>query len=224
MNLFDRLSGSRLYDELLMTFNETEPVKAVKRLSEYGLLKVIHPALTFDERLESMLQATHDTLTWFNLLFFEEKPDRGTLYLMTLLSGLSDSDRETAFTRLSAPSKTREVINKGILNANEVIRVLPLHDPAKIYKSVCNLDIETILFAMAVATDNNKKKEISNYLLELRKVRPSLTGNDLRKIGLMPGPIYSEILNNVLDEKLKGRLKTKEDEVAFVMERYKKSA
>lgn len=222
MNLFDRLSGSRLYDELVMTFNETEPVRAIKRLSEYGLLKVIHPNLKFDEKLESRFQAIHDTLSWFNLLFLEERPDKGTLYLMTLLSCLDDSDREEALARFSVTQKTKDSINKGIINAKGLLRVLPLHDPAKIYKSMRALDIRSMLFAMATITEEKKKKEISLYLIELRKIRPLLKGDDLNKMGIAPGPAYSEILDAVLEEKLKGKLNTKEDETAFVKERYTK--
>ncbi len=221
MNLFDKLSGSRLYEELLLTFSETEPVKAIKRLSEYGLLKVIHPNLLFDGRLESALQSIHDTLSWFNLLFLEEKPDKGDIYLMALLSTLSEDERETAFARLSTPSKIEEKISRGILHSRELIRALPLRDPAGIYKALHNLDLETILFAMAVAADDNKKKEISQYLIELRKVKPLCTGLDLKNLGILPGPLYSKILDTLLEERLRGALETKEDELAFIRERYK---
>ena len=30
MNIFEKLSGSRLYDELILTFSETDPIKALK--------------------------------------------------------------------------------------------------------------------------------------------------------------------------------------------------
>ncbi len=218
LNLFDKLSGSRLYEELLLTFNETEPVKAIKRFSGYGLLKVIHPNLVFNERIEATLQSVHDTLSWFNLLFLEEKPDKGAIYLMALLSVLSSDERETAFVRLSMPSKIKGIIDGGITKAQELIRLLPLHDPAKIYRAVCNLNIETILFAMAIATNENRKREISRYLIELRRVKPQATGSDLREMGIAPGPVYSEILNALLDEKLRGGLKTREEELAFVKE------
>lgn len=221
MDLFDKLSGSRLYEELLLTFSETEPVKAIKRLSEYGLLKVIHPNLLFDGRLESALQSIHDTLSWFNLLFLEEKPDKGDIYLMALLSTLSEDERGTAFARLSMPSKIKEKINRGILHSRELIRALPLRDPAGIYKALHHLDLETILFAMAVAVNDNKKKEISRYLIELRKVKPQCTGRDLKNMGILPGPLYSEILDTLLEERLRGALETKEDELAFIRERYR---
>ncbi len=221
MNLFDKLSGSRLYDELFLTFSETEPVRTIKRLSEYGLLKVIHQNLAFDERLEFTLQSIHDTLSWFNLLFLEEKPDKGTMYLMALLSALSENDRETAFVRLATPSKIKERINKGIVQAFELVGMLPLNDPAKIYRSMHTLTVETILFAMAVAGSDSKRREISQYLIELRKVKPHLTGRDLKAMGIPSGPVYSDILNTLLDERLRGKLKTREEEIAFVRERYK---
>lgn len=220
MNLFDKLSGSRLYDELLLTFSETEPVKAIKRLSEYGLLKVIHQNLAFDARLEATLLSVHDTLSWFNLLFLEEKPDRGAIYLMALLSVLLEGDRETAFARLATPSKMKGKIDRGILRSHELIGILPLHDPAKVYRAMQPLDIETILFAMAIAADDEKKKEISQYLIELRKVKAQVSGEDLKGMGIPPGPVYSTILDTLLDERLRGTLKTEVDELAFVRKRY----
>ena len=223
MDLFDKLSGSRLYEELLLTFSETEPVKAIKRLSEYGLLKVIHPNLLFDQRLESVLLAIHDTLSWFTLLFLEEKPDKGDIYLMALLSAVSEAERETAFARLSTPSKLKEKVTRGILHSRELARVLPLHDPAKVYQALHVLDIEAILFAMAVVVDDSKKKEISRYLIELRKVKPLCTGQDLKEMGITPGPRYSEILDTLLEERLRGTLKTREEELAFIRERYRTS-
>ncbi len=198
------------------------PLKAIKRLSEYGLLKVIHPNLGFSERMEAILQSVHDSLSWFNLLFLEEKPDKGAIYLMAMLSVLNPDDRESAFVRLSMPSKIKGIINKGISDASELIRTLPLRDPAKIYRSISGLNIEAILFAMAVAVNENKKKEISRYLIELRHVKPQTTGTDLGKMGVPPGPVYSEILNALLDERLRGKLKTKEDELAFLKQEINK--
>jgi tRNA nucleotidyltransferase (CCA-adding enzyme) len=92
MSLFNMLSGPRLYEELLLSFKETEPIKTLKKLSDFGLIKVIHSNLVFTEELEATLKSMQETVSWFNLLFLEEKPDKGILYLMALLSGLNDED------------------------------------------------------------------------------------------------------------------------------------
>lgn len=221
MNLFERLSGTRIYEELILTFNETEPVKTIKRLSEYGLLKVIHPEIRFDKRIESLLQGIHDTLSWFNLLFLKERPDRGVLYLMALISGLDEKQREEAIERLSTPPRLKTAITSGLIKAKELIRSLPLQDPVKVYNHLCNLSIETLLFAMAITPDDEKKREISHYLLNLRQIKPLTKGRDLIRIGIKPGPLFSEILKTVLEEKLRGGLKTKEEEIKFIRDKYK---
>jgi tRNA nucleotidyltransferase (CCA-adding enzyme) len=60
---------------------------------------------------------------------------------------------------------------------------------------------------------------ISHYLTELRNIRTILTGKDLRKMGIPPGPLYSKILKELLEEKLRGHQKSREDEERFVKSR-----
>ncbi len=216
MNLFEKLSGPRLYEELLILFNETEPDRALKKLSDLGLLKVIHPALTFNEELEETLKSLHETVSWFNLLFLEEKTDRGVLYLMALLSELKEEEAEAAAERLSPPPKIKDMIDKGISKAREVAKRLPSEDPVETYNLLRKLRLETILLAMALSKDRLKQKVISRYLTELRKIEPILKGEDLKKIGVKPGPVYSRILKELLEEKLRGHLKSREDEERFV--------
>lgn len=216
MNLFEKLSGPRLYEELLLLFNETEPGRALKKLSDIGLLKVIHPALTFNEELEVTLKSMHETVSWFNLLFLEEKTDKGILYLMALLSELKEEEAEAAAGRLSPPPKVRDMIIKGISKAREVVKRLPSEDPVEIYDLLRELKLETILLAMAISKDRLKQKVISRYLTELRKVETVLKGEDLKKMGVKPGPVYSRILKELLEEKLRDHLKSREDEESFV--------
>jgi tRNA nucleotidyltransferase (CCA-adding enzyme) len=222
MELFEKLSGSRLYEELLIAFKETNPVKTLKKLSDYDLLKVIHKSLIFDEKLETVLSSMAETLAWYNLLYLEEKADAGVLYLTALLSQLNDQDRKEALERLSAPSKLQEVILKSIAGADEILKKLPLNDPADLYHLLAEASIETILFAMAVTKDVYKKKDISHFLVDLKKVKLSLKGGDLKKLGVAEGPVYSSILKELLDEKLRGKLKSEEDEKKFVLKRQAK--
>jgi tRNA nucleotidyltransferase (CCA-adding enzyme) len=216
MNLFDKLSGPRLYEELLLSFQETEPIRTLRKLSDFGLLKVIHPKLIFNEELETTLKALHETLSWFNLLFLEEKTDRGILYLMALLSGLKDEDARAAIERLSPPPRASDVIIKGLFRAKDVLRRLPIDDQVEIYELLSSLNLETVLFSMAVSKDRQKQKVISHYLTELRKVKTVLKGDDLKRMGIQPGPVYSKILKELLEEKLRGRLKSREEEERFV--------
>ena len=220
MNIFEKLSGSRLYDELMLTFMETYPIKALKRLSDYGLLKVIHSSLAFSSGLEEFLQTVHDTISWFDLLFLEERYEKGMLYLAALLYKLNKEDLESALGRLAVPPKPREHILKTLNIAQNIIKKLKADSPVDIYYTLKDCDIEAILFSMALSQGSDNKKAISRFLLELRDVKPLLKGGDLKKIGFPPGPLYSDVFRKIVDEKLMGRLATREEELTFVKNIY----
>jgi tRNA nucleotidyltransferase (CCA-adding enzyme) len=220
MGLFDRLSGSRLYDELLLAFQETNPVRTLQKLSDYGLLKVIHPAITFDDDLQHSLTTLGEALAWYDLLFLDGKVDRGIMYLMALLSLLTDADRGEALMRLEVPPVVRTLIQKGITEAVTILAKLPAKDPAALYHLLSGRETEVILFAMSAAKDKRKKKDISHFLVELRKVRPILKGNDLKLLGVPPGPLYTTILTELRDARLLGKVATREDEISFVRKHY----
>ena len=222
MNIFEKLSGPRLYEELMLTFRETYPIKALKRLSDYGLLKVIHNSLVFSTGLEEFLQAVHDSISWFDLLFLSESYEKGLLYLAALLYKLNKEDRESALVRLDVPLRTREHILKTLNIAQNIIKKLKANSPVVIYHTLKDCDIEAILFSMALSEDSDNKKAISRFLLELRDVKPLVKGGDLKKIGIPPGPVYSEMFRKIVDEKLMGRLATREEELKFVKKNYPK--
>lgn len=221
MHLFDKLSGFRLYEELILAFRETNPARTLRRLSEFNLLKVIHPDLSFSERLEQVFTSVSETRAWYNLLYLDEKADITLLYLLTLLSDLSTEQREDALKRLSPPPRIRDLIFKSTIISEEILRKLPAKDPAEAYHLLTNLPLETLLFAMSATSDSQKKKDISSFLVTLNKVRPALKGRDLKKMGIPEGPLYSKILRQLLDERLRGKLKTDQDEREFVVNKFR---
>ncbi len=216
MNIFDKLAGTRLYDELALIFDETDPLKSLESLGEYDLLKVIHPKLAFTTELEAIMKSVHNTISWFDLLFLEERYDKGLLYIMALLNGLNRDEREAALNRLSVAERTRSLIQQGFQSAAKISRNLIPGNPVMTYHLLAECDIEAMLFSMAHLQDSEKKKAISHFLRELRTVKPLIKGADLKALGIPPGPLYSKILADVLNEKLIKKLPTKEDEIDFV--------
>jgi len=199
-----------------LSFKETDPIRTLKRLSDFGLLRVINANLVFTEDLEATLRSMYETLSWFNLLFLEEKPDSGILYLMALLSGLKDDDIRTVMDRLSPSPRVKDLVIKGIMNARDTVKRLPLRDPAETYKLLSHLKLETVLFSMALSKDRRKQEAISRYLTELRNVKTIIKGDDLKKMGIPPGPVYTKVLQELLDARLRGSVKSREDEEEFV--------
>jgi tRNA nucleotidyltransferase (CCA-adding enzyme) len=90
---------------------------------------------------------------------------------------------------------------------------------SRIYDLLVPLDVESILLMMAKARRETARKYISLYLTRLRSVRIALTGDDLKALGIPPGPRYKKLLAGLLDAKLDGLVKTREEEIEFVKEK-----
>ncbi len=218
MRLFEKLTGTRLYDELALIFEEADPLPVIRQLEKHGLLKVIHPKLELTSEIEGLVTSVHDTLVWFEMLFTEETPNRTNLYLTVMLSALKHKERLEAAHLLSMPEKKLQLLSKNMEEAHVLLRRLPLVDRARIYDAIKNMTIEPVLLAMATSTSEEKKKEIASYLLELRKVKPLLTGSALKEMGIEPGPLYGEILSALRHGRLRQKISTIDEEKSFVRE------
>ena len=220
INLFDKLSGIRLYDELVLLFLETEPLNAVKRLLKLDLLKFIHPQLKITKGLEETFISIQETFAWFKLLFIEEELNKSHLFLMALLDELKTEERGEALERLLVPPNVRREIMSGIEESKKALIKLRRASPKNIYFALRLLNLKTILFTMAKAQDKERKKAISLYLTSLRMTKPELTGKDLKAMGYAPGPAFKKILTAILEARLEGKIKTRAGEIKFVKKQF----
>jgi tRNA nucleotidyltransferase (CCA-adding enzyme) len=93
---------------------------------------------------------------------------------------------------------------------------------ATIYNLLRGFKTEMILYMMICSTSKTAIKRISTYHTRLRHVAITITGKDLLNMGLTPGPLFSKIIQAVLEAKLNGRVITREDEFAYVKKTIKK--
>jgi hypothetical protein len=59
---------------------------------------------------------------------------------------------------------------------------------------------------------------VKKFLTELKDIKVGINGDDLIKLGLKPSPLFNEIFEKILMEKLNGRLLSKEEEINFAKE------
>ena len=222
MKLFHRLTGERIYTELILLFSEAEPLKALRRMQELDLLKFIHPNLRASVEAERLFTSITDALTWFRLLYLDLKIEKWFVYFLGLLDRIKDTAAEETMERLLVPMRMRERVRQTRLRYRDVLYVfykeadLP---PSRVYDLLQPLDIEGILLMMAKARKDSAKRYISLYLTRLRDVRVTLTGEDLKTMGIPPGPKYRRLLADLLDAKLDGVVKDRGEELAFVRKR-----
>lgn len=87
-------------------------------------------------------------------------------------------------------------------------------------------DLEQVFVADKMAADKDMasfeylKAMRGKFTAEDLKPEPFLRGKDLIELGLAPGPIFTTILAAVYDSQLEGGVKTRDEAIVFVKEKY----
>jgi tRNA nucleotidyltransferase (CCA-adding enzyme) len=219
MDFFKRLSGRRVFAELKQILEEETPTLSIIRLNEFRLLKVIHPSIQLDKELIALFNSVKKALSWFDLLFLEEFYMKWSVYFLALIRNCDKHTSEEICNRFELAPRYRSFFNKERLAANRCLGELEQKKTvanSELYKNLSGFKTELILYMMAATKYERVKKSISSYFTRLRPVKISLTGKDLKSLGLKPGPIYREILDAILHAKLNGELISRNDEIEFV--------
>ena len=217
MGLVHRLSPSRLSAELLHVLSEREPVNILARLADFNLLQFIHPRLKWSPGLARLLNAAEKAVEWYARLSLGRLTSLWVVYGMALLDHLPQPAVQETLARLTFPRRQAQTL---LWVAQEGARLLRTLDrttkPSDTFRTLRNLPDETLIFLMAKTRSERAKQNISDQFTTYRRVRPVLRGNDLKAMGLEPGPLFNRILDRLLDARLDGTVETEADERRMV--------
>ena len=207
--LLDTISGDRIRYELECILQEELPEKVFKRAEELGVLVKLNPSLKGDGWLAEKFQQTRE-------VSLPSRPPVG-LYL-TLLAYLLDNEpreRLSSYLRLTK-TLAKTLRDTGGIKARLQQLAHPGLKPSAVYRLLDGYSIPAVTTSL-IATDSPvAKQHIGLFLDKLQLIKTILTGNDLIKMGINPGPRIKEILDKLLDARLDGRVKTREDEEGLV--------
>ncbi len=218
-NFFDRLSGHRLFGELRLILQEENPIPAIARLAEFNLLTPIHPRLRYDEGTKGMLERVQAVLSWFDLLYLEEKFDRWLVYFLGLVEPLTPEELEEMVQRFKISPKKAAAIVAGKEAADQTLnRLYQLGDAGRvpIYRLLSALNTEYLLYMLAKTRQKASKRAISLYFTHLKHLQPELRGRDLLAMGFKPGPLIKEMLERLHEARLNEEVKTRSEEVDLI--------
>jgi tRNA nucleotidyltransferase (CCA-adding enzyme) len=203
------ISGDRIRHELELVLLEDQPEKALLRADELGILAEVHPSLKGDIWL----------METYALAYEYALPDVPSpqLYLALLAYRLNADQLEELISYLRL-SKTTAKMLRDTVSIKTRIEELSTNGPppSHIYRLLHGYST-TALIANLLSTDDDATEEhIELYLNVLKNVRPSLKGEDIRKLGVKSGPKIREILGNIQDAKLDGIVSTRHQEEEMV--------
>ncbi|MFZ5776335.1 MAG: CBS domain-containing protein [Thermodesulfobacteriota bacterium] len=223
MELFEQCHGRRFLNEIIIILSEEDPLPAINRMAEFGLLRLLHPKLRQEPRLTTVLAESKRVLDWHRLLYLEEPCRPWLVYLLGLLSSLLTREAAEFCQRFEMPERHRRLLIEQKAEASRVAtimrRSLP-ERPSGVSRLLAALAPEGLLHLMALVKKKSCQKAISLYVTEWRQVKTEHTGHDLAQMGYRPGPAYGTMLTALRDARLDGMVHDRESEAVFLREHF----
>ena len=217
LDMFGRTQKQRIRDEIILILSEDKPIKALLRMNQLHELRFIDPKLKLNKETLRLLEAIEETCTWYKLSFLKKRViDNWIIYFIGLVSSLTLSRIKSMSERFVFTRGDQRRLLSCKMKANRAAKLLDKKtrmQPSTIYRYLQPLSYETILFIMAKTKTKEAKKRISAFFTKYNSIRLSITGTDLKRTGLAPGPKYKKILDKVLYAKLDGKVKSRQDEI-----------
>jgi tRNA nucleotidyltransferase (CCA-adding enzyme) len=203
------ISGDRLRHELDLVLKEEQPEKALIRAGELGVLAGLHPSLKGDNWLaEKFVVVRERCLT--------DTP-HPRLYLALLYYRLTADELEHLVKSLRLPKTTAQVLRDTFAIKGKMKELArPGQAPSVIYNLLRGY-CPTAYTAVSIASGSDIATEhIELYLNVLKDVNPTLTGDDLKKMGIPTGPRIKEVLQKLREARLDGKIDSKKGEEGMV--------
>ncbi|MDH7497435.1 MAG: CBS domain-containing protein [Syntrophomonadaceae bacterium] len=215
--LLQRLSYRRIQHELMLILEEKDPVPALRRMHEIGVWDYVMPEARLDEETWLMLRRIPRVLGWLAEHWLDPSLRGPVVYILVICSTLDDQQLEAVLARfpfdretVAAIRASREVPALAVdLDAHPDMRLSDMDQRLK------KLGIDNIAYLLLRLTRMEAWERVVQYL-EVRDTRPSISGHDLKRMGLPQGPLYQRILDALYRARLDGEVKTREEELEAV--------
>jgi tRNA nucleotidyltransferase (CCA-adding enzyme) len=222
LSMLDRLSGSRLFNELKHVFDERDVPACIRRMDSWNLLRMIHPSLKLTPARDMLITSIDEVLAWYRLLYKDPAPDAWIVYLLGLCDNFKYPDMAALLDRLGFIERAKHDFlalrengrtASGKLAALQRAGAVPM---SRLYETLQPVNMEGLLYLMARhGQEHNIGQDISLYLTRLKDMKPDISGRDLASLGEIPGPLFGEALRHVLAAKLDGKATTRDEQLAL---------
>ncbi|MEW5766250.1 MAG: DHH family phosphoesterase [bacterium] len=225
--MLEQITNQRIREELIQILSEDQPYSALKKLQDRGILARLHPALSLPDNLVSLFKQIHDILFHFRLIIGEKEIETWLIYFLAMTEDLDYPHIERLVSDLKFTRRQKNKILTARKRSQRIIDLLTVSPqsltPAFIYRELQLVSTETLILVMArisLLPDKNlseeAKRRVATYLVHLNRMKVMITGEDLKGMGIPPGPEYTRIKEAVFSARLDGHVLTKADELDYV--------
>ncbi|MCU0521064.1 MAG: CBS domain-containing protein [Anaerolineae bacterium] len=217
--LLGRISGERIRHELDLIFQEARPEDALDRLESLDVLREICPGLVSDTWLAERFAKLRESFDG-NLWDIDLSTTRHVLYWALFTHRLEEGMFEFLRQQLRLPSHLAE-LHAEQASLREMLALLaPTESPGEIAVRLDCFALESLALAWLTTDDPGLQDRLTTYARTWRHVEAHLDGDDLKRLGFRPGPLFREILQGLRVARLNGALRTRDEEIAWVTTRF----
>jgi tRNA nucleotidyltransferase (CCA-adding enzyme) len=212
--LLRRVSGDRIRHELELIFREDEPERALCRLDELDALSHIHPNLKCDRWLITRYRTLRERLDpeeW-DL----ESEDLVFVHLALLAYRMDEEQVQRLSERLRVKRDVEEDLLLVQSLRRRIIELVELDRPSEMCHLLQPYPARVMAVVWIATSNGTAQKRLLRYQIKWRFVEPELTGDDLKELGLEPGPLFGHLLRKLRDARLNGEVSTREEEMTLV--------
>jgi len=196
LTVIDQVSGDRLRHEIELLFREPQPDRPLRRLNEWGVLKKIDPALSFDERSSVRLSRPIEAL--FGWAYWLAKLPVSDVQRIAVRLNLR---REDAIDLEQVAGLVATADSLGLAKAASTV-----------YRLLAPYHTRALQTARDIIEHEPARHNIKRYLDEWQSVRPELDGMQLQQLGVPPGPALGRLLRELTAARLDGIVTTRQSE------------
>lgn len=217
--MLKKVSSHRLRDEIILILKEPLALDCVQRLNELVGFDFIHSHCKVNKASLRGFWAIKREVDWFGRNFPKRRNlDVWLMYFIILVSGLKQEElsclceefalRRGEAKRIISYSRVSQTIASS-LSKKDIL-------PSQIYRILEPLSFEVILLLKAKYRNRILNLNIERFLKYYNGMRHYVSGKDLTKLGLRPGPDYKKILKRLLYLQLNGHIDSRQDALEWV--------
>lgn len=212
-NVFSTISRERFREEMIPILKEENFVSCINLLSSWGGLDFLSPSIHWETIRTSNFKLQTFGGDWL-------------VNLLLLIKNLNEQESENIVRQMVLTRKERKIILETKEYLPFLEEALRKNYPLEyIYRYLSLLPEEGLVYLKV--SNPYWKKMITNFRRRKNKASPVINGEDLKRLGFKPGPIYKKILERIYQEKIVGNLpvnlpkrKIKEKEIKFVTKHF----
>ena len=207
---FDSVSGDRIRHELDKILQERSPAPVLQRASELGVFQAIHPAWSKCLDFSQVCTGLEEAFPADDLL-------RPLAYLAALAYPLPPDAAAQVLRRLNLPGRQAAVFrDTQTLRERGPALSLPSLSKSQLFQQLDGLHETALKAVAAISPDPLIAQRLTEYLQELRFVRPALDGQAVVAMGVPPGPTVGHLIKKLRNARLDCKVQSEEEERQFV--------